>query len=423
MDFLITIKLVFRTLLARKGRSFLTILGIVIGVAGVIIIIALGAGAQSMILGSITKLGTNLISVQPGTSNEKGPPAQLYGIVVTTLTTDDAQVIRDSSRIPHTQAVNALVRGQATVVWQNQDIDTNFVGTDYSYPGVVSITMKEGRFFDDKEDRGNANVVVLGSSVADDLFKESGTDPLGQVIKVKSTSAPDVGGVPLRVIGVIAPRGTVFFQNQDDQIFMPLAIGQKQLLGIHYLQAINIKVDNADNIESTRADIKLILDERHHIKREVDEDFTVRNVADAISILTTVTNALRLFLTAMAAIALIVGGIGILNIMMVTVAERTREIGLRKAVGANNIRIMSQFLFESGILTFLGGIAGIMAGIVVSYLAALVMRKLGYDWAFVISLTSVLMAVGVSILTGVIFGLYPAFKASKLNPIDALRYE
>ncbi len=423
MDFISTIKLVFRTLLARKGRSFLTILGIVIGVAGVIIIIALGAGAQSMILSSITKLGSNLLSVQPGKSNEKGPPAQLYGIVVTTLTADDAQAIRDTSRVPHALAVNAIVRGLATVVWQNQSFDTNFVGTEYTYPDVVSITMEEGRFFDDKEDRGNANVVVLGSSVADDLFKESGTDPLGQVIKVKSTSAPDVGGVPLRVIGVIAARGTAFFQNQDDQIFLPLAIGQKQLLGIHYLQAINIKADNADNVESVRADIKQMLDERHRIKREVDEDFTVRNVADAVSILTTVTNALRLFLTAMAAIALIVGGIGILNIMMATVAERTREIGLRKAVGANNARIMSQFLFESGTLTFLGGIMGIIVGVVISYLAALVMRKLGYDWAFVISLISVLMAVGVSILTGVIFGLYPAYKASKLNPIDALRYE
>jgi putative ABC transport system permease protein len=423
MNFLGTIKLVFRTLLARKGRAFLTILGIVIGVAGVIIIIALGAGAQSMVLGQITKLGSNLISVQPGKSNEKGPPAQLYGIVVTTLTTDDAQAIRDTTRVPHAVAINSAVRGQATIVWQNQSIDTNFIGTEYTYPNVVSITMKEGRFFDEKEDKGNAYVVVLGSSVADDLFGESGTDPIGQVIKAKSTSAADVGGVPLRVIGVVSPRGSAVFQNQDDQIFLPLVIGQKQLLGIHYLQMINIKVDNADNVESTRQDVKSFLTERHHIKREVDEDFTVRNIADAISILTTITNALRLFLTAMAAIALIVGGVGILNIMLVTVAERTREIGLRKAVGASNAKVRNQFLFESGVLTFLGGVVGIIVGITVSYMAALVMRGLGYDWAFVISLTSIFMAAGVSILTGVVFGLYPAYKASKLNPIDALRYE
>jgi len=423
MDLFATIKLVFRTLLARKGRSFLTILGIVIGVAGVIIIIALGAGAQSLVLGQITKLGTNLLSVQPGKSNEKGPPSQIFGIVVTTLTMDDAQALRDPGRIPHATAVNPLVRGSASMVWQNKNLDTTFVGTDQTYPQVVSISMREGRFFDQRESDGNANVVVLGSSVADELFGESGLDPVGQVVKVKSASATDAGGVPLRVIGVITPRGSAFFQNQDDQIFIPLAIGQKQLLGIHHLQAINIKVDSAENVELTRGDVKQLLNERHHIKKEVDADYTVRNIADAVSILSTITDALRLFLTAMAAIALVVGGIGILNIMMVTVAERTREIGLRKAVGASKSAVRNQFLFEAGTLTLLGGLVGIIVGVVVSYLVSLLMIKLGYDWAFIISPTSVVLAVGVSVLTGVIFGLYPAFKASKLNPIDALRYE
>ena len=409
--------------MARKGRSFLTILGIVIGVAGVIIIIALGAGAQSLVLGQITKLGTNLLSVQPGKSNEKGPPSQIFGIVVTTLTTEDAQAMRDTGRVPHAVAVNALVRGTATVVWQNQNLDTTFVGSDAYYPQVVNITMREGRFFDQRESDGNANVVVLGSTVADELFGESGVDPIGQVIKVKSASAVDAGGVPLRVIGVVAPRGSAFFQNQDDQIFLPLAIGQKQLLGIHYLQAVNVKVDSSEDVEPTRGDIKQLLNERHKIQKEVDADYTVRNLADAVSILSTITDALRLFLTAMAAIALVVGGIGILNIMMVTVAERTREIGLRKAVGAGNSAVRNQFLFEAGTLTLLGGLVGIVVGIVIAYLVALLMRKLGYDWSFVISPLSVVLAVGVSILTGVVFGLYPAFKAAKLNPIDALRYE
>ena len=423
MNLFSTIRLVFRTLLARKGRSFLTILGIVIGVAGVIIIIALGAGAQSLVLGQITKLGTNLLSVQPGKSNEKGPPSQIFGIVVTTLTNEDAQAMRDTGRVPHAVAVNALVRGSATVVWQNKNLDTTFVGTDYAYPNVVSITMKEGRFLDQKETEGNANVVVLGSTVADELFGESGLDPLGQVIKVKSASAPDAGGVPVRVIGVVSPRGSAFFQNQDDQIFMPLGIGQKQLLGIRYLQAINIKVDSAQDVEPTRDDVKQLLNERHHIKKDVDADFTVRNIADAVGILTTITDALRLFLTAMAAIALVVGGVGILNIMLVTVAERTREVGLRKAVGASNQAIRNQFLFEAGTLTSLGGLVGIVLGVAVSYLVSLLMKSLGYDWAFVVSLSSVVLAVGVSILTGVVFGLYPAFKAAKLNPIEALRYE
>jgi len=423
MNFVSTIKLVFRTLLARKGRSFLTILGIIIGVAGVIIIIALGAGAQSLVLGQITKLGSNLLSIQPGKSNEKGPPAQLYGIVVTTLVNQDADALRDTSRVPHAAAVNAVVRGSITVTWGNKNVDTNMVATESTYPDVVSITMQSGQFYDQQQDQGNANVVVLGSTVSDEVFGGSGVDPLGQIIKVKSTAQPEAGGVPLRVIGVITPRGSSVFQDQDDQIFMPLALGQQQILGIHYLQAINIKVDLADNINQTIADIKSVLNQQHHIKSDKDIDYTVRNIADAISILTTITNALSLFLTAMAGIALVVGGIGILNIMLVTVAERTREIGLRKAVGATNLAILNQFLLESGTLTLLGGIIGIIIGIIFAYLISLLMHALGYDWAFVISLNSVILAVGVSILTGVIFGLYPAFKAARLNPIDALRYE
>lgn len=418
-----TLRLVFRTLLARKGRSFLTILGIVIGVAGVIIIIALGAGAQSLVLGQVTKLGSNLLSVQPGKSNEKGPPAQMFGIVITTLTNEDADALRDTSRVPDATAINAMVRGSGTVVWGNRDLDTYFVGTEYTYPQVVDFTMQSGRFFDEREDRGNANVAVLGYTVAEELFGQSGVDPIGQVVKVKSASVEEAGGVPLRVVGVVAKRGSGFFMDLDDQIFIPLEIGQKQLLGIRHLQQINVKVNAAENLDRTREEIKQIMNERHRIERDVDADYTVRSLADALGILTTITDALRLFLTAMAAIALVVGGIGILNIMLVTVAERTREIGLRKSVGATNSAIRNQFLFEAGTLTSLGGVVGIVVGVVISYLAAVVMRNLGYDWAFVVSPSSVLLAVGVSVLTGVVFGLYPAFKAAKLNPIDALRYE
>ncbi len=423
MDFIGTIKLVFRTLLARKGRSFLTILGIVIGVAGVIVIISLGAGAQSLILGQVTKLGANLLSVQPGGGSNQGPPSTVFGITTTTLVNNDTSSLRDTSQVPHAVAVNAMVRGSASVTWQNKEVDTNFIGTDSNYPNVVDFTMHEGQFFNQQQDQGSASVVVLGSTVATELFGQSGVDPVGQVIKVRNATQTKAGGIPLRVIGVITSRGSSFFQDNDDQIFLPLAIGQQQILGIHYLQAVNIRVDSANNLKQTTDDITRILKQNHHILADKDIDFTVYSTADAISILSTITNALRLFLTAMAAIALVVGGIGILNIMLATVAERTREIGLRKAVGATNGAVMRQFLLEAGVLTFLGGIIGIIIGTVISYLISLVMKYLGYDWAFVISIISVLLAIGVSILTGVIFGLYPALKASKLNPIEALRYE
>lgn len=410
-------------LLARKGRSLLTMLGIVIGVAGVIIIISLGAGAQSLVLGQVNKLGTNLLSVQPGKSDPSGPPAQVFGVVITSLINADAIALRSQSQVPHALAVNALVRGVGTVTWENKTVDTNFVATDHYYSDVVNFNMKEGQFMDQSQSQGATNVVVLGSTVSKELFEGTGVDPIGQIIKVRNSSQERAGGVPLRVIGVIEPRGSAFFQDQDDQIFVPLAIGQGQLLGIHHLQAINIKVDSEENIAQTIYDITTVLKQRHHILSDDDIDFTVRNQATAVNVLKSITSALSLFLTSMAAVALVVGGIGILNIMLATVAERTREIGLRKAVGATNKMIIKQFLLEAGTLTLIGGLIGIIVGVVISFLLAQIMKLMGFDWAFVISLTSVLLAIGVSILTGVVFGLYPSYKAGKLDPIEALRYE
>ncbi len=412
-----------RNLISRKGRSLLTMLGIVIGVAGVIIIMSLGAGAQSLVLGQVNKLGSNLVSIQPGKSDPKGPPAQVFGVVVTTLVESDAEALRSPSQISHAIAINAIVRGAGTVIWQNKSTDTNFVGTDYGYAKVVNFTMSSGEFIDEASNKGGAKVVVLGSKVADALFAGTGVDPVGQIIKIRSSSQVTAGGVPLRVVGVVKKRGSAFFQDQDDQIFIPLPIAQGELLGIHYLQAINIKVDSADNIDQTISEINNVLKQRHHILSDDNIDYTIRNQAAAIDILKTITNALSLFLTSMAAIALVVGGIGILNIMLATVAERTREIGLRKAVGATSAVVMRQFLLEAGTLTLIGGVIGIIFGIIVSYLMSLFMKYMGFDWDFVISFMSVFAAISVSILTGVIFGLYPSFKASKLNPIDALRYE
>lgn len=413
MNFIITIKLVLRTLLARKGRSALTILGIVIGVAGVIIIIALGAGAQSLVLGQITKLGSNLIGVLPGKSNETGPPAAAFGVQITTLTLEDAEAIAEPGRIPYITAAAGFARGSGTVVWGSKDVDTFFSGTQANLPNIQNFSVVEGRFFDEREERGGANVMVLGFTVKEDLFGD--TNAIGQVVKIKD--------VPFEIIGVVEKQGTVAFQNQDDQVFIPLVIAQKQLLGIHHLQFIRAKVDFAENVKPAIEDITQLLLERHRIRNIENIDFSVRDLADAIKLLTNITNVLKMFLTLMAAIALVVGGIGIMNIMLVTVAERTREIGLRKAVGATNSAMRNQFLLEAGTLTFLGGIFGIILGALVSYLIAIGARYAGYDWAFVISTSSVVLAVGVSILTGIVFGLYPAFKAAKLNPIEALRYE
>jgi putative ABC transport system permease protein len=274
--------------------------------------------------------------------------------------------------------------------------------------------MDSGRFFDEREDRGGANVLVLGWDVKNELF-DAGVDPIGQVVKIKN--------VPFEVIGVTKKQGTVAFQNQDDQVYIPLVIGQKQLLGINYLQFIRARVDVTANVKPTIADIEQVLRERHRIHTDAEVDFSVRDLADAIKLIGNITDALKLFLAAMAALSLVVGGIGIMNIMLVTVAERTREIGLRKAVGATNNNIRNQFLLESGTVTLLGGVIGILVGAMLSFLIALGARYAGYTWDYVISLMSVLLAVGVSVAVGVIFGYYPARKAAKLNPIEALRYE
>jgi putative ABC transport system permease protein len=419
-DFIRDIKVTIKDLLSRKGRSFLTILGIIIGVAGVIIIISLGAGAQSLVLGQITKLGNNLVGVLPGKGNEKGPPASVFGIQIKTLSLQDLESIKNKNRFPNIIAASPFVQGNVTIVSGRESVDTNFMATDGSYPLIQNIEIEKGEFFTQKDSESGLNVIILGLDVAEALFPNG--NELGQIVKIKSGNV-DTGGVPFRVIGVQKKMGTVAFQNQDDQVFIPFSIGQRQILGIDYLQSIYLKVDKEENVKLTMEEVSRVLRENHRIKDPNNDDFDVRNLSDAIKMITSITDILRVFLGLMAGISLVVGGIGIMNIMLVTVSERTREIGLRKAIGATNKKIRNQFLLEAVILTVSGGIVGILFGVLISYLIALGVRFAGYDWAFIISPMAIILAVGVSIITGIIFGLYPAMKASKLDPIEALRYE
>lgn len=402
-------------LLANKGRSFLTMLGIIIGVAAVIVIIAVGAGAQSLILSQIKSLGTNLIGVIPGKSENNGPPAQALGIVITTLTYDDAKALADKKNVPNLLAVSAYSKGVATLSWGSNNYDTNLSGVSASYIDVEGGEIKSGRFFSPEEEKNLSRVVVLGSLVKDQLFGES--DPLGQRIKIKKQT--------FEVVGVMKKRGTVAFQNYDDQVFLPVVTMQKIISGVNHLGFIRAKVDSQENIDRVINDISLTLRERHNITDQSgdNDDFTVRSAAQALAIITTVTNALKFFLAAMAALSLLVGGIGIMNIMLVSVTERTGEIGLRKAVGARNADIMLQFLMEAAAITLTGGIVGVMVGSLISVLISVGARVLGYSWDLVISWFSIILALAVSLSVGLIFGLYPARQASQLVPVEALRHE
>lgn len=406
-----TLKLSFFVLRTNKVRSFLTGLGIIIGIAAVIVIMSAGAGAQSLIVNQLNSMGTNLIGVLPGMREENGPPSAAFGIIVTTLKYDDAQAI--ANEIANVSAATSYNTGLATFSWQNNKTDVTYSGVMSSYIGVEETAVAEGRFFSDEEDRASARVVVLGSEVATELFGDQ--SGVGQKIKV--------GKEFFEVIGVMKERGISGFQNKDTIALIPSQTAQKIMLGVKYVNFIRVKINAPENIDRAQEDIKLLLRDRHNIRDLKIDDFNIQNTKDAIKALTSITDALKFFLAAIAGISLLVGGVGVMNIMLAAVNERVREIGLRKAVGAKREDIMIQFLAESVTITLAGGVVGIIIGVAVSSLIAVIARYLNYDWDLVISPLSIVMGFGVALGVGLIFGIYPANKAAKLNSIEALRYE
>jgi putative ABC transport system permease protein len=406
-------KSTLKNLRTNKMRSFLTMLGIVIGITAVVVIVAVGNGAQSLILNQIKGVGSNLVGILPGASEEEGPPAAAMGIVITTLTNDDIKALNQKKNVEHAVSASAYVRGVTTVNWFDHKVDTNFVGTNYTYPNVEDTSLLMGNFFTEDEEKSKDKVVVLGYKVYKDLFE--GVGPIGQNIKFEKNN--------FRVIGVMEERGVVAFQNPDNQVFIPLTTAQQFLLGIKHVSMARIKIDSEENVIESIEEIKNILRERHGITSVINDDFTVRSTVQALNVLTNVTNSIKYFLAVISALALVIGGIGIMNIMLITVNEKIKEIGLRKAVGATNRNIVIQFLAESVFMTLFGGFIGIILGVIISFIIAKVVIYLGYDWTFFISLKSIILAFGVSASIGLIFGIYPARKASKMDPIQALSYE
>jgi putative ABC transport system permease protein len=391
-----------RSLVTHKLRTFLTALGIIIGVASVISMISIGEGARRQTLDTISKFGTNIITIKPGQQKSR----HVATGKVDTLTLDDADFIEEN--IPLITGVAAQVYQSAQLKFENKNTNSTVRGTGASYARLANFEMDRGSYFDQEEIRSAKRVCVVGSTVLKNLFE--GQNPLGKTIKVD--------GKNFLVIGTTVPKGALSWFDPDDQIFIPVTTAQKRVFGMDYVQSIDVQAGQIDDLEIIKEDISRILRQKHNIAEGKEDDFYVQNSSQWLNSWGDAAKTFTYLLGGIAAISLMVGGIGIMNIMLVSVTERTREIGIRKAIGAKKKEILEQFLIESVVISFLGGGIGVLLGIGISR----VVSDMG-DWETVVSTQSILLAFGFSVAIGIFFGFYPANKAANLNPIDALRYE
>ncbi len=391
----------------NKLRTFLTAFGIVIGVGAVVLMVALGQGTQKKVTDSISSLGSNLLIVQSGASRQGGMRGGAGGLP--TLTVGDLQAIRELGSIVH---ATAMTQQMVQIVYGPNNWNTTAIGTTPEFHDVRSWKVDAGRPLNDADLNGGLRVTVIGRQVARNLFAED--NPLGKQIRIKQS--------PFLVVGVLAEKGqSMDGRNQDDTLLVPLTTAQRQLFGSQFQGTVGVIMAQAADetvMDKASRQITELLHQRHHIREGAENDFSVTNMAAVASTVSEVTGMLSVFLGAIASISLFVGGVGVMNIMLVSVTERTREIGIRMAIGARRSTILLQFMFEAIIIAVAGGIVGILLGIGL----AAALRHFG-DYSVVVTSGPVLLSFGVSVAVGLFFGLYPARKASLLRPIEALRYQ
>jgi putative ABC transport system permease protein len=397
-------KMAMRSLIANKLRTFLTTLGIIIGVASVISMIAIGEGAKQQTLSTISKFGTNIISIRPGLKKNRHVSSDLAN----TLTLEDARAIE--SGVPLITGVAAQVYRSAQLKFSSKNTSTTVRGTGKDYRRLANYTIDRGRYFNGDEVQTSRQVAVLGATVIKNIFSEENKNPVGKTLKIK--------GKNYLIIGTMEAKGALSWYDPDDQVFIPVTTAQKRLFGMDHIQSIDVQAASIEDLEVVKEDIGRLLRLRHNLREGQEDDFHVRNSAEWLKGWGDAAKTFTYLLGGVAAISLMVGGIGIMNIMLVSVTERTREIGIRKAIGAKKKEILEQFLIESVLMSFLGGGIGILLGLVI----ARTVSKIG-GWDTVVSLESILLAFGFSVGIGIFFGFYPANKAANMNPIDALRYE
>lgn len=407
MDFISLITESVSTLSLNKLRTGLATLGIIIGIGSVIALVSLGQAGQKAVETQIESLGSNLLTVIPG-AIRPGDIRSAAG-TSTSLRLDDAKAI-ENGKIPGIKNVSAELLRRSQVVAGRNNTNTQIVGVMPTYRQVRDLQLTDGSFIADRDVLSLTKVAVVGPQVVTHLFGE-GANPVGQSVRINKMT--------FRIIGVTQSKGgSGFGGNQDDIVFIPLSTAQKQLFGVDFVGSISVQVEKKEQMDTARDKVGYLLLARHKIQNPQNADFTIFSQADILGAAQSITGIFTLLLSGIAAISLLVGGIGIMNVMLVTVTERTREIGLRKALGAKKKTIIAQFLIEAVILTFVGGMLGMLFGIIVSFVVSSIIKL-----PFVLSFFSIALAIGVSGGIGILFGWYPARKAANLQPIEALRYE